>query len=33
MAEGKIFLKGNRDRIEKKLSGAGDGVTAGFCGY
>lgn len=32
MAEGKIFLKENRDRIEKKISGAGDGVTAGFCG-
>lgn len=29
MAEGKIFLKENRDRIEK-ISGAGDGVTAGF---
>ena len=33
MAEGKIFLKGNRDRNRKKISGAGDGVTAGFCGY
>mgnify|MGYP000225954835 FL=1 len=32
MAEGKIFLKENRDRIEKKISGADDGVTAGFCG-
>lgn len=31
MAEGKIFLKENRDRIEK-ISGADDGVTAGFCG-
>ena len=30
MAEGKIFLKENRDR--KKISGADDGVTAGFCG-
>ena len=32
MAEGKIFLKENRDRIEKKYRGAGDGVTADFCG-
>ena len=29
MAEGKIFLKENRDRIEK-ISGAGDGVTVRF---
>ena len=31
MAEGKIFLKETVIGL-KKISGAGDGVTAGFCG-
>lgn len=32
MAEGKIFLKENRDRIEKKYREQMMGITAGFCG-
>ena len=32
MAEGKIFLKENRDRIEKKYREQMMGLPAGFCG-